>query len=271
MKGGAARLGAALLVLWALVSLAPLLWMTVGAFLPGEALLGDAAALAAGPTWENFLALTRHGHLATWILNSALVAGGASLGQVVLAAALGWVLAKRDFGGRKLVLGGLGLLMTVPGQVLVIPLFVLVTRLDLVDSLLGAALPALVTPFGVLLMYTRMLTIPDELIDAARVDGCSELGLFFRVALPLATPAAATLAIFGFVAHWNSFLWPLLVLLGSERYTLSVGLATLQGQHQLEYGLLFAGAAVSALPMVLFFLVFQRAFSRGMMAGAVKG
>jgi multiple sugar transport system permease protein len=264
----------AALGVWAFVSLVPLLWMVYGALLVPEALQGGVPAWPPHPdlfSTENLRALSAHARLGAWIMNSVLVAVGACLAQVLSSAGLAYVLAKHRFPGRAGVILGVGLLMAVPGQVLVVPLFVLVASLGLVDSLWGVVLPAAVTPFGIFLMYSRMSLLPDELLDAARVDGCGELGIFMRVALPLAAPAAATLAIFTFVGQWNSFLWPLLVLFSTERYTLSVGLATLQGQHEVAYGLLFAGAAISALPMVAIFLVFQRYFARGPLAGAVKG
>lgn len=267
----ASSLGLVVLVAWGCLSLFPMVWMLVGAVLPDEVLAGKASFSAAGFTLEHVRRLLASGKVAGWALNSLLVAAGASLGQVLLASSLGYVLAKHRFRGQGAVLAGLGLVMMVPAQVLVIPLFVLVARLGLVDTLLGVAVPSLVTPFGVLLMVTRMRDLPDELLDAARVDGCSEAGLFWRIALPLVAPTAATLCIFAFVSHWNAFLWPLLVLFRDDQYTLQVGLATLQGQHEFEHGLLLAGAALSALPMVAVFLAFRNAFARGVGAGGVKG
>ncbi len=258
-----------MLLLWAFVSLFPLGFMFLGGFLSGETLLGQP-----GSRWfslEHYQALLKDGKLTFWALNSCLVAGMAALGQVLTASGLAYVLAKHQFKGRSAVIAVLGLLMMVPGQVLVVPLFVMVSKMGLVDSLWGVILPALVTPFGVFLMYTRISQVPDSLLEAARIDGCGEIMLFGRIVLPLVAPAAATLAIFAFVGQWNSFLWPLLVLFDSKKYTLPVGLATLQGQHQIEYGLLLAGATLAALPMVLVFLIFQRAFTRGVMGGAVKG
>lgn len=274
MRGRGRWVGGAVLLAWAVTSLLPLVWMVVGSTLVTEVLLGTEGLLPLRPSHfslASYRDLLAHPELAFWVLNSTLVAGAAALAQVLSASGLAYVLAKRRFAGREALLAGIGLLMMVPGQVLVIPLFVLIADLGLVDSLLGVVAPVLVTPFGILLMRTRMLAVPDELIEAARIDGCSELGIFFRVVLPLVVPAAATLAIFAFVSQWNSFLWPLLVLFGSERYTLTVGLATLQGQHQIEYGLLLAGACLAAVPMVLFFLAFQGVFARGTLGGAVKG
>lgn len=263
-----------LLMAWALISLMPMIWMVVGSLLPSEFLLGKRSLASLTPgalSLGHYRDLLHDPRLLGWVVNSLLVAGSATLAQVLTASGLAYVLAKYRFQGRTALVAGVGLLMMVPGQVLVIPLFVLVSRLGLIDSLFGVIVPALTTPFGVLLMYSRMVTVPDDLIEAARIDGCGELGIFFRIVMPLVAPAAATLAIFAFVGQWNSFLWPLLVLFGSHRYTLPVGLATMQGQHQIEYGLLLAGAALAALPMVLFFLAFQKTFARGMTSGAVKG
>ena len=259
------------LALWAGLSLFPLVVMVLGSLLPASVLDGREGLAGAAVSVEHYRELLGDGRLLGWTLQSLIVAGVCSAGQVLSAAGLAYVLAKHRFAGRHGLLILVGLLMMVPGQVIVVPLFVLVTQLGLVDSLAGVIAPALVTPFGVFLMYTRMVDVPDELIEAARIDGCGELRLFASVVLPLVAPAAATLGIFAFVGQWNAFLWPLLVLFGTDRYTLPVGLATLQGQHQIGYGILLAGATIAALPMVLIFLIFQRAFTRGLTGGAVKG
>lgn len=269
MAGGWGRRVA--LLLWASLSLFPLVVMVGGSFLPGAVLDGREGLAEASFSWEHYRELLGDGRLLGWTLQSLIVAATCAAGQVLSAASLAYVLAKHRFAGRHGVLILVGLLMMVPGQVIVVPLFVLVTQLGLVDSLAGVIAPALVTPFGIFLMYTRMVDVPDELIEAARIDGCGELTLFARVVLPLVAPAAATLGIFAFVGQWNAFLWPLLVLFGTDRYTLPVGLATLQGQHQIGYGILLAGATIAALPMVFVFLLFQRAFTRGLTSGAVKG
>lgn len=260
-----------LLSVWALVVLFPFLWMLFGSLVPNSVLLEGGSLFAAPLGLEHYHRLLEDPRLLGWIFQSLGIAATVALGQVLSAAALGYVLAKVPFWGRQGWLTGLGLMMMVPGQLLVIPLFLLLVRLDLVDHSLAVILPALVTPFGVLLMASRMKQLPDELLDAARIDGCSEAGIFYRIALPLSAPVAATLAIFAFIGQWNSFLWPLLVLYSSEKYTLPVGLATLQGQHEVDFGLLLAGASLAALPMVLVFLGFQKFFTRGGLAGAVKG
>ncbi len=275
LRPGPGRLPA-LLVLggWALVSVFPLAWMIYGSFLASRVLDGPGLPIGTSPgdfSFQSYRGLFEHATLGLWAWNSALVALASAAGQVLTAAGFAYALAKHRFPGRTGLLAGLGLLMMVPGQVLVVPLFLLVTKLGLVDTLAGAVLPSIVTPFGILLMHTRMQQLPDELVDAARIDGCSEWGVFFRVALPLAAPTAATLGLFAFVSSWNAFLWPLLVLLGSDRYTLAVGLATLQGQHETDHGLLLAGATLSALPTLVLFGLLGRFFTRGLSAGAVKG
>ena len=144
-------------------------------------------------------------------------------------------------------------------------------RLHLIDTLWAAILPGMAGPFGIFFMRQYMLTIPTELEEAARIDGCSELQIFFRIILPLSTPALGVLAIFLFISNWNSFLWPLLVLNSADTFTLTVGLATLQDKHALDYGLLMAGAVVASLPMFAVFLLFQQMFIKGIRMGALKG
>lgn len=263
------------LLVWAAVGLAPLVWMVVGSLADEAWLLSDRPLTALEPgalSLESYRSLLRHGRILTWTLNSLAVAGTVTVLQILAAAGLGWVLAKHPrVPGRPALLLALAVAMAIPGQVLLVPLFRMVAGLGLLDTLAGVVLPGLVTPFSVLLMYERMKELPEELVDAARIDGCTDLGIFWRVALPLALPQAGTLAVFAFLGQWNAFLWPLLTLLGSDRYTLPVGLATLQGQHEVEYGLLLAGATVAALPAILVFVISTRLINQASLAGGLKG
>lgn len=267
-------LAIAFLTVWAIISLFPMFWMFYTAFLKEEAIkTADIGfTLDSGDfTLANFSALFQHASMGRWFVNSVLICLIVTALHLIFDAMAGYAFARGDFPGRDLLFWLVIGTMMVPGQVIIIPTFILVTKMGLIDSALGVILPALAGPFGIFMMRQFMLSIPKDLEDAARIDGCSELGIFFRVILPLCTPAMSTLGIFVFVTHWNAFLWPLVVLYSSEKYTLPVGLATLQGQHIHNFGLLMAGAALAALPMVLVFLFFSRFFIKGMQSGAVKG
>lgn len=159
----------------------------------------------------------------------------------------------------------------IPSQVTLVPLYVVTRQLGLIDTLLAVILPGSAAVFGVFLMRQYLQTLPRELEDAARVDGCGEFRMFWEIILPLCAPAIAALAIFSFVRNWNDFLWPLIVLQKARNYTLTVGVAGLQGEFSTDYGIIFAGAALAAIPMIVFFLIFQKYFLEGVRMGALKG
>lgn len=223
------------------------------------------------PTLDNFRELFDRLDFPTFFGNSALVATAVTLGNVVFCSMLGYVLAKADFAGKALLFRlVLGTLM-IPGMVTLVPLFVLVANMGLVNTYLGLILPFLAAPFGVFLMRQFFLGIPDELIDAARVDGASEARIFVQVVLPLAKPALATLAILTFLGSWNNFLWPLVVATTEDKYTLPVALALYStGQNQTDYGLLLAGAVVVVVPVLVVFLILQRYFVQGIALTGIK-
>jgi len=161
--------------------------------------------------------------------------------------------------------------MMVPGQVTLIPLYILATRMGLQDTYQGLIFPAVAAPFGTFLMKQFLQTLPSEILDAARIDGCSEFGIFHRVVMPLAKPGMAVLAIFTFVEQWNDFLWPLVITNRASMRTLSVGLALVQEEVPLAFNLLMAAATYAAVPMLVVFLAFQRYFLQGVTVGALKG
>jgi multiple sugar transport system permease protein len=223
------------------------------------------------PTLENFRELFGRLDFPQFFTNSTLVAVAVTLGNLVFSSMLGYVLAKADFAGKKLLFGVvLGALM-IPGMVTLVPLFVLVANLGLVNTYLGLILPFLAAPFGVFLMRQFFLGIPDELIDAARVDGASEARIFVQVVMPLAKPALATLAIITFLGSWNNFLWPLVVATSEDKYTLPVALALYStGQNQINFGFLLAGAFVVVVPVIVVFLLLQRFFVQGVAMTGIK-
>ncbi|MGQ9904200.1 MAG: carbohydrate ABC transporter permease, partial [Anaerolineae bacterium] len=183
----------------------------------------------------------------------------------------GYAFAKRVFPGRELLFALLLSTLMVPIHVTLIPLYLISRSLGLMDSLLGVILPGTANVFGIFLMRQYIKTLPTEMEEAARIDGCSEPRLFWEIILPLCKPAMAALAIFTFVRYWNDFLWPLIILNRPQNYTLTVGVANLQAEFMTDWGVIFSGAAMAALPMIIFFLAFQKYFIEGVRMGALKG
>jgi multiple sugar transport system permease protein len=251
----------------------PFLWMLLGSFKPAhDFLVAPPPILPTAPTLENYDHLFNQLDFPRFFLNSTIVAGSITAGNLLFCSMVGYALAKLHFRGRGLLFKViLGTLM-VPSSVTVIPLFVLISLLGLPNTYPGLVLPFLAGPFGVFLMRQFLLGIPDELIDAGRVDGAGEWRIFWQVVMPLAGPALATLGILTFLASWNAFLWPLVVATDASMYTLPVALATFsRGQHQADYGLLMAGSVAIIVPVLIVFILLQRSFTRGIATTGLKG
>ncbi|MGH8212046.1 MAG: carbohydrate ABC transporter permease, partial [Rhodanobacteraceae bacterium] len=183
----------------------------------------------------------------------------------------GYAFAKLRFAGREKLFATLIGALVIPAQVAMLPLFLLLKYIGLVNSYAAVILPAMATVFGIFLVRQYARGIPDELLEAARVDGAGELRIFTRIVLPLLKPILVTLAVLTFLAAWNDFMWPLIALTGNEHYTLPVGLASLSREHVQDSELMMAGAVVTVLPVLLLFLALQRFYLRGIMAGSIKG
>jgi multiple sugar transport system permease protein len=255
-----------------LVVVGPFIWMALASVKP------EAEIRSVPPTWlpetwtlDNFRELFTRLDFPQYFFNSTLVAVLITAGNLVFCSLLGYALAKLNFPGRKaLFLVVLGMLM-VPGMVTFVPQFVLVSNMGLANSYAGLVLPFLAGPFGVFLMRQFLLSIPDDLIEAARVDGAGEWRIFWRIVLPLCRPALATLGILTFLSSWNNFLWPLVVATTEDKYTLPVALALYSvGQNRTDFGLLLAGAVVVVLPVLIVFLILQRHFLRGIATTGLK-
>lgn len=254
------------------IVMSPFLWMALSSVKSeGEIRQVPPTWWPEAPTLDNFRDLFARLDFPQFFSNSTLVATVVTLGNLVFCSMLGYVLAKSDFAGKKMLFRlVLGTLM-IPGMVTLVPLFVLVANMGLVNTYGGLILPFLAAPFGVFLMRQFFLSIPDELIDAARVDGASEARIFVQVVMPLAKPALATLAILTFLGSWNNFLWPLVVATTEDKYTLPVALALYStGQNQTDYGLLLAGAVVVVVPVLVVFLLLQRYFVQGVAMTGIK-
>ncbi len=262
-----------LLLLGLTLTVVPFLWMFVGSLKPQAELLKEPPTwLPESPTVSNYERLWERLDFPRYFWNSTFIAVLITLANLLFCSMVGYALAKLRFFGRdKLFLLVLGTLL-VPGSVTLIPLFVLMSKLDLVDSPWAVILPAAAGPLGVFLMRQFMLAIPDDLLEAARVDGAGEFTIFWRIVLPLSTPALAALGIITFLPSWNALLWPLVVLTSQDNYTLPVALAIFsRGQFQADYGLLMAGSVVLVVPVIVVFMLLQRHFTQSVAMTGIKG
>ncbi|WP_231687469.1 carbohydrate ABC transporter permease [Bacillus sp. FJAT-22090] len=221
-------------------------------------------------TFASFKSLFTKHDIGNWFFNSFYISVVVTVGILLFDSMAGYVLAKKKFPGRNLIFWIIISTMMIPGQVTLVPMFIMVGNLNLMDTHWALILPDLAMVFGVFLMRQFMYSIPDELLEAAKMDGASEWKTFWTVVLPLAKPGLATLGIFTFMNVWNSFLWPIIVLNSADLYTLPVGLKTLQDANLASFKLLMSGAAITAIPMIIVFILFQRYFVKGLTLGGVK-
>ncbi|SCL24567.1 carbohydrate ABC transporter permease [Micromonospora inyonensis] len=255
-----------------LLMIGPFVWMLVSSFKP------EAEVRRVPPTWwpeaatlANYRELFSRLDFPQYFANSSLVAVGVTVGNVLICAATGYALAKLPFRGRGGLFAAVVGTVMVPPVVWFIPVFVLVSNLGLVNTYAGLVLPNIAQAINVFLMRQFMLSIPDDLLEAARIDGASEWRVFWRIVLPLSGAPMATVGILTFLGSWNNFLWPLAVATTEDKYTLPVALALYSvGQNQSRYGLLLAGSVVVVLPVLLVFLVLQRHFVRGIATTGLK-
>jgi multiple sugar transport system permease protein len=255
-----------------LLTLLPFFWMLSTSFKE------NAAITAMPPRWfprpgtlEHYRRLFAEVSFLRHFGNSAIVAAGATLLSLLVNAMAGYAFAKFRFPGRERLFALLLMTMMVPGQVTLMPVFMLLKELGLLNAYTGLILPGAAGVFAIFLIKQFMETVPDELLEAARIDGCSEFGIFWRIVLPMSKPVLATVALFTFMGAWNEFLWALIVMLDESKYTLPVALANLSGQHNTDWGLLMAGSVVVILPVVVLFLALQRFYVRGITMSGLKG
>jgi len=262
----------ALLIAGGGLVLTPLLWMVSASLMPtGEANSYPPRLLPSSVTLEHYRTLFTRLDLGRYCLNSAGIALVATAISALVNSMAGYALAKLRFRGRDGVFRFLSAALVIPAQVTMLPLFLLLKQLGLVNTYAGVLIPSLASVFGILLVRQYALALPDDLLDAARVDGAGELRIYWSLVLPVITPILATLAIWTFLATWNDFMWPLIILSDQSRYTLPVALANLTGEHVQDTELMMAGSVVTVLPVMAAFLVLQRYYIQGVTAGSVKG
>jgi multiple sugar transport system permease protein len=249
----------------------PLAWMVLTSIQTPDEARRFPPVFPSGIHWENYTDAINAAPFGRFFLNSALVTGATVIGNLVFCSLAGYAFARFRFFGRDVLFVVLLATLMIPFQVVMIPIFLIMRHLGLVDSLGALILPNLVTPFGIFLMRQFFRTLPIELEEAARIDGCSRLGTLVRIVLPLSGPALATLAVIAFLWNWNDFLWPLVVIQSEHNMTLQLGLSTFQGAHSTAWTLLMAGNVLAVLPMLAAFLLAQRQFVNSIAAAGIKG
>lgn len=256
----------------AIFTVAPFVWMVLTSFKPLSEIL------AFPPTWwpenftfENYLESFTAAPFGRYYFNSLFVALAVTLGQLVTCSLAAYAFARMQFKGRDILFYIFLGTMMVPAHVTMIPSFMILHWLGWIDSYAALIAPGLASAFGTFLLRQFFLTIPRELEEAAFIDGCSRFTVLFRIILPLARPALATLAIFTFMTLFNDFIWPLIVLNSENMYTVQLGLAIFRDQYSTEWGNLMAGSVVATLPILLVFFFAQKYFIQGITLSGLKG
>ncbi|CAN3977952.1 carbohydrate ABC transporter permease [Kitasatospora purpeofusca] len=269
-RRGQVLLTAGMLALLAF-TVAPLYWLAIASTHTAHDIFGrPPQLLPGGELGTNLGHLEESVGFGRVVLNSLMLSATYTVLGGIVCTLAGYGFAKFRFRGQGLMFSVLLLALVVPTQLTIVPLFKMMVNLDWLNTYQAVLLPNLALPFGIFLMRQSMSALPDELLQAGRIDGCGELRLFLRIALPTMRPALAALAMFLFLFQWNDFLWPLIALRDPASYTVPVALAALTGSSDVDYGQLLTGTAVAAVPMAVLFLFLQKHFVSGMLAGAVK-
>ncbi|MFY9357330.1 MAG: carbohydrate ABC transporter permease [Defluviitoga tunisiensis] len=261
-----------ILIIWLLISVIPFVWMLSTSFKgPGEIFIFPPRWIPKNPTLKNYKDLFQQMNFGRPFLNSIIVSLSTTFLSVLLATMAGYGFAKFQFKNKNaLFLLILGTVM-VPGQITMIPVFLLLTKLNLLNTYWGLILPALANAFNIFFMRQFISGIPDELIEAAKMDGANEGWIFFKVILPLSKPAMAAITIFTFTGSWNNFLWPLIIATDESMYTLPVAVSVLGGQYTENIAMQMAGSVIVILPLIVVFLFTQKYFIKGITFTGLKG
>jgi multiple sugar transport system permease protein len=261
-----------LLALLAAASLFPLLWMVSVSFMTaGAASSLPVPILPRAWTFDNYRTLFGSIGMGRYLFNSLLIASASTAISVSLNLMAGYAFAKLRFHGRDAAFRALLGALVIPAQVAMLPLFLMLKPLGLIDTYGGAIVPAMASVFGIFLVRQFARAIPDDLLEAARIDGAGELRIFTTIVVPVLKPIVVTLAVFSFLAAWNDFMWPLIVLTDDSLHTLPVALAGLSREHVQDNEMMMAGSVVTVLPVLLLFLALQRQYMEGLLAGSLKG
>jgi len=261
----------ALLFAGVVVTLFPFLWMAASSLKQPQHLF-DMGLIPSPATWSNYADLFKKAPFGRWIANTAVIAVVTTVSVLIFDTSVGYVLAKFQFAGQKVIFLFIISTLMVPTEMLIIPWYLLASDLHLTDTYVGLLLPGLISAFGIFLMRQFMSSLPSELLDAARIDGLNEWRVFVSIAIPLVKPAMVTLAILSFISSWNQFIWPFIVLQTEGNYTLPVGMVYFSSELKDNSGwiLIMTGATVSVLPLIALFLIFQKRIIQGIALSGMK-
>lgn len=269
-----ARLGRGIsyfvLLFGAILTLVPLIWLVASTTKSKDDLF-HYTFFAPHFTLENYTSLFAKMPFLNYLMNSLFVASVTVLVQLFFSSLAGFALAKYEFKGKKAIVVIMLSTMLIPGQVLMAPLYELINLLGMMDSWRGIIVPGAVSVFGIFLFRQSILQLPNELMHAGRIDGCTEFRLYWDIVMPVSRPMIGAFCLISFMGAWNSFLWPQIILHNRSLYTLPIALNQLRDLYNNQYGTLMAGTLLSILPVVILFLVLQKEFVAGLTAGAVKG
>ncbi len=259
------------MVAFSALTLLPFFWMLGASFMhAGEASTFPPKFIPSHATLEQYRLLFSRLSLGRFFLNSLVLALGVTAVSLLVNSMAGFAFAKFQFRGKRRLFVFLLSSMIIPGQVTMLPVFLLLKKLGLLNTYFGIILPGMASIFGIFLISQYLKSIPDSLIEAARIDGASDFRIYWNIVMPLASPVLVTLALFTFMGTWNDFLWPLIVMTKQEMYTLPVALANLVGEHVQDPELMMAGSVVTILPVMIVFLALQKYYVQGILLGGVK-
>ncbi|WP_373470899.1 carbohydrate ABC transporter permease [Carnobacterium alterfunditum] len=259
-----------ILAIGGIIAVMPFIWMILSAFKTNAEIVSMESGLIPKEwTVQNFIDLFQKMNFGVYLKNTLIITAF-SFGGMFLNAMAGYGFAKYRFKGKKSLFIMILATMMIPGQVTMIPVYLILNKMGLTNTLAGIVLPGLVGAYGIFLFRQFMTTISDELLEAARLDGASELYIFTRIILPLSKPILAVQGILTFIAGWNSFMWPLIIANDEKYYTLSVGLNLLKGQYSNNFALQMAGSTFMVIPIIIIFLTFQKYILQGFNVSGLK-
>ena len=261
-----------LAVIIGITTILPFLWMVSASFMPaGHANVYPPRLIPDRFDLSHYLNLFSRLNLGRYLFNSIIISVGVTLFSLVLNSMSGYAFAKFRFSRKKSLFSLLLSSMIIPAQVTMLPVFLILKNMGLINTYFAIIIPGMASIFGIFLIRQFAMSIPDSLIDAARIDGANDVSIYLNVILPLCKPILVTLGIFTFMGTWNDFLWPLIVMTDSSMYTMPVALANLMGEHQQDTELMMAGSVITIIPVLLVFLALQKYYINGIMMGSIKG
>ena len=259
-----------LLFLGGVVMVTPLLFM-LSTSLKDASQVYDLRVIPASPTLDNYIEILSDGRFTRWFINSMIVAVIVTLSNVFFDSLVGYTLAKFRFRGRYIVFIAILSTLMIPTEMLVLPWYLMASQFGWLDSYWGIMFPGMMTAFGTFLMKQFFEGVPDDFLEAARIDGLNEFTIWWKIAMPLVTPALSALAIFTFLGNWTAFFWPLIVTTSADLYTLPVGLSSFAVEQSIQWEKIMTGASIATLPTLIIFLLLQRYIVRGVMLAGLKG